>query len=229
MWLIRSSTTHIWSGKAPHGWFELDKGNISNIRSLVRTAQKPDTGIAVSTGNNEVAIYITWHLVFYKIMHIVVTCQVLPWHTKSFDNIQTGHYAINGIAWPINESWFMATNKSFPLTVPDSRHFTSQRCAQYQIWQIIYFDHLKQVLGIIETYSGVYDTVSLTHTHIYIYIYIVTIMHQAFLLRAKSKISICIRAWIVHFIHVYEWDVITDPFRNFNGDLIKPPLKLRNG
>ena len=34
-----------------------------------------------------------------------------------------------------------------------------------------------------------------------------------------------IRSWVNNYIDVKEWDVITHPYPNFNGCLVKPPLK----
>ena len=36
-------------------------------------------------------------------------------------------------------------------------------------------------------------------------------------------------AWINNYIHMREWDVIIHPHSNFNGGLVKPPLKLGHG
>ena len=46
------------------------------------------------------------------------------------------------------------------------------------------------------------------------------------LLKNISKIKAVMRAWMNDNIHIKQWDVITHPCPNFNGDLIKPSLKL---
>ena len=38
-----------------------------------------------------------------------------------------------------------------------------------------------------------------------------------------------IMAWIMNYIHVKRWDVITRPFSNFNGSLAEPLSRLING
>ena len=40
--------------------------------------------------------------------------------------------------------------------------------------------------------------------------------------------SICIKSWISKYVHVKQYDTISHPCSNFNGGLIKPPLKLEH-
>ena len=46
------------------------------------------------------------------------------------------------------------------------------------------------------------------------------------LLTEISYASTGVRAWMSKYIHIKQWDVITDPCPNFNGSLVKLPLKL---
>ena len=52
--------------------------------------------------------------------------------------------------------------------------------------------------------------------------------------RAHYDVSVMILAWpeLGHaqmITNIKQWDVITHPYRNFNGDVVKPPLKSRYG
>ena len=51
--------------------------------------------------------------------------------------------------------------------------------------------------------------------------------HQKLLMSLLLRaISIRLIAWIRNQVHVKQWDVITHPCINVDGDFVKPPLKL---
>ena len=49
------------------------------------------------------------------------------------------------------------------------------------------------------------------------------------LLVGDKDVTIKLGAWVINYTHVKQWNGIIHPCHNFNGGLVKPPLKLLHG